>query len=118
MKRSTIIITTLIMLVLIASIVYSLRPKKQQSETNPSFADTVVIDNFTFTPQSTIVSKGTTVTFLNNDSATHTVVSDNNAFKSKDIEPGQSYQHTFNETGSFPYHCSIHPTMTGTITVQ
>ena len=68
------------------------------------------LSNFTF-----IVS-GTEVTFTNNDSATHTVVFD--SFDSGDLKPGDSYKHTFTNKGTFNYHCSIHPSMKGKVTVQ
>jgi heme/copper-type cytochrome/quinol oxidase subunit 2 len=33
------------------------------------------------------------------------------------LSPGQSYSFTFNQAGTFHYHCKIHPEMTGTVTV-
>ena len=59
-----------------------------------------------------------TVMWINKDSVTHHVVSDTGVFDSGDLATGQSYNYTFNQTGSFPYHCSIHPSMTGTIVVS
>jgi plastocyanin len=64
------------------------------------------------------VKKGTVVTWTNNDSTTHTVTSDTNAFSSGDIAPGSTFKFTFSETGTFSYHCSIHTTMTGKAVVQ
>jgi plastocyanin len=29
------------------------------------------------------------------------------------INPGADYSHTFTTAGTFPYHCTIHPSMTG-----
>jgi plastocyanin len=51
---------------------------------------------------------------------THTVTSTDlaPAFDSGGVAPGTSYSFTFSNAGSFPYTCSIHPTMTGTITVM
>lgn len=81
-------------------------------------ANTVYIQNFAFNPTSLTVKAGTTVTWVNKDSTTHTVISDNGAFPSGDLNPGSNYTYTFNKTGTYPYHCSIHPSMTGTVTVQ
>ena len=48
---------------------------------------------------------------------THHLVSDNGVFDSGDIAPGAGYSFTFPGPGTYSYHCSIHPTMTGTITI-
>jgi plastocyanin len=78
----------------------------------------VSIEGFAFVPASIVVAVGTTVTWTNNDSATHTVTSDTGAFDSKDMAKGSTFSHTFSEKGTFSYHCGLHPTMKGTITVQ
>jgi len=78
----------------------------------------VTIQNFAFSPATINVKAGTKVTWTNQDSTTHHVVSDTGAFDSGNLAQGQSYSFTFNKTGSYPYHCSIHPSMTGTIVVQ
>lgn len=86
-----------------------------------SASGTVSIQNMQFTPPQVTVAKGGTVTWTNNDSITHTVVDDLTGVggpASGDIAPGQSYTFTFNKTGSFQYHCSIHPSMRGTIVVK
>ncbi|MFA6503459.1 MAG: cupredoxin domain-containing protein [Patescibacteria group bacterium] len=69
-----------------------------------------------FVPSSMTVKKGTTVTWTNQDSATHSVKSD--GFQSENLSYNQSYSHTFNATGSFQYNCGLHPSMVGTINVQ
>ena len=76
----------------------------------------VAIKNFAFSPSSLTVNVGDKVTFTNNDSTTHTVTGD--GFSSGDIAPGASFTNTFTKAGTFAYHCSIHPTMTGSITVK
>jgi hypothetical protein len=47
----------------------------------------------------------------------HNIVSDDLSFSSGNIVPGARFQQPFQELGSHGYHCSIHPTMRGTITV-
>jgi plastocyanin len=61
---------------------------------------------------------GTAVTWTNNDSTTHNVISDSNVFTSGNLAPNAIFTYTFNSKGTFPYHCSIHPSMKGTIVVQ
>ena len=78
----------------------------------------VSISNFAFAPAELTVSKGTTVTWTNSDSVSHTVASDSGAFNSGPITVGSTFSYTFNDAGSFGYHCGIHPSMTGKITVQ
>lgn len=77
---------------------------------------TVVLKGFAFTPAEITVSKGDTVTWTNEDSATHDVAGD--AFKSGDMKKGDTFSYTFNETGTFDYICSFHPSMKGTVIVQ
>lgn len=78
----------------------------------------VTISNFSFQPSTLTISAGTTVFWTNNDSTTHTITSDTGVFSSGDLPPGSSFSHTFSSAGSFGYHCSIHPSMKGTIMVQ
>lgn len=81
-------------------------------------ANAVLIASFAFSPSSLTVKVGDTVTWTNNDSASHTVVADDGSFKSADLGQGASYQFTFKTAGAYTYKCSIHPSMTGTIVVQ
>jgi plastocyanin len=83
--------------------------------------NTIAIKNFAFSPATLTVKSGTTVTWTNEDGASHTVVSDAGAlvaFTSPSLATGSSYPVTFTQAGTYPYHCSIHPSMTGTIIVQ
>jgi plastocyanin len=78
----------------------------------------VTIAGFAFLPQTLTVAKGTTVTWTNNDSTTHTVTSDSGVWDSGNLAPGKTFSFTFNQTGTFPYHCNIHSSMTAKIVVQ
>jgi len=71
-----------------------------------------------YSPNPVTVAVGGTVTWKNNDSVTHNSVATNGAWNSGNIAPGGSFSMTFPSAGSFPYHCSIHPGMVGTVTVQ
>ena len=48
---------------------------------------------------------------------THNITSDHRAFAPGSVSPGESYAVTFSTPGTYGYHCSIHPTMTGEVTV-
>ena len=79
----------------------------------------VVIENFSFSPQTFTVPAGGTVTWTNRDSMPHTVTSADNRFsKSPVLKPGQSFSNTFAAAGTYSYFCSIHPRMTGKIIVK
>jgi plastocyanin len=69
-------------------------------------------------PSTLTVSVGTTVTWTNKDSASHTVTSNDNLFNSGTLANGATFQHTFNQKGTFEYHCSIHTSMTAKVIVE
>jgi plastocyanin len=80
--------------------------------------NTVTIQGFAFSPATLTVPVNTTVTWTNKDGTTHTVTSDTGAFDSGSIAANQSYSFKFSSTGTYSYHCSIHPEMKGQIVVQ
>jgi plastocyanin len=65
-----------------------------------------------------VVAVGTTVTWTNNDSIAHDSVSNTGVWNSGTLGPGQSFQFRFATAGTFPYTCTFHAGMTGTVTVQ
>ena len=78
----------------------------------------VKIDNFIFGPQTVTVPAGTTVTWTNSDDIPHTAVSTDGVFKSKVMDTDEKFSYTFTKAGTYPYYCSIHPKMTGTVVVK
>jgi len=71
-----------------------------------------------YSPNPVSVSVGGTVTWMNNDNTAHTSTANGGAFDSGTIAPGASFSRTFPAAGSFPYHCTLHPGMVGTVNVQ
>lgn len=71
-----------------------------------------------FAPADLSVDAGSSVTWTNDDSETHTTTSDGNAWNSGNVPPRGHFTATFPTAGTFPYHCQIHPGMVGTITVR
>ena len=63
------------------------------------------------------VTAGTTVVVTNEDGTTHTWTAADGSFDSGPIGAGESFEFTFDQPGEFSYFCSIHPSMTGSITV-
>jgi len=77
----------------------------------------VHISNFTFGPKMVTVKVGQTVTWTNDDDIPHTVVATDKSFRSKVLDTGQSFSFTFAKPGQVAYFCSLHPMMTGKVTV-
>jgi plastocyanin len=79
----------------------------------------VTIENFTFTADP--VPAGTTVTVANDDTTTHSVVSDDLELFTTDTDLAAGTSGEFlapEEPGSYPFHCGIHSTMKGTLVVE
>ena len=89
-----------------------------QSSTLPTQTNSVSIRNSAFDPADITVTAGTTVAWTNDDSTAHTVTSDTNSiFDSGNLNPGQTFTHTFSDAGTFAYHCNYHASMHGRVTV-
>jgi plastocyanin len=81
--------------------------------------NTVVIKNFAFGPATMVVAPGTKITVVNQDKAPHTVTAVNKSFDTGTIAGGQRGVLTAPSTpGTYPYVCTIHPSMTGTLIVK
>ena len=78
----------------------------------------VAIKDFTFGSADIQAKVGQTVTFTNNDSAPHTATLDDGSCTTPKINPGSSDGLLFTTAGTYPFHCSVHPKMKGTITVS
>ncbi|MFQ5969274.1 MAG: plastocyanin/azurin family copper-binding protein [Nitrososphaerales archaeon] len=78
-----------------------------------------------FVPEELTITVGTTVIWLNDDSATHTVTSGDiddpenwgTVFESGLTKPRVNFEHTFDTAGEYPYLCMLHPWMIGKIIV-
>ena len=78
----------------------------------------VEIVDFTFTPEEITVPVGSTVTWRNADEAIHSVADRALGIESEDLAQGGSFEHTYDEAGTFPYVCGIHGYMEGTVVVE
>ncbi len=83
----------------------------------------IFMQNTTFTPGSKTVAVGTTIKWINKDNTTHDVISGTRGnpsgiFNSGDMGANAEFTFTFSQAGTFPYFCSHHAGMTGTIIVQ
>jgi plastocyanin len=80
--------------------------------------DAVAITDFNYEPADLEVEAGTTVTFTNEDGFAHTVTAKDKSFDSGNLDEGATFEHTFDEPGTYAYLCAIHNSMTGTVTVS
>jgi len=85
--------------------------------------DSSIPDNPDFSPDVLTVNKGDVVEWTNNDTVMHTVTSQadlGETFDSSVISPGSKYQLDTKDlaAGEYPYLCSVHPLMTGTLIVK
>jgi len=95
----------------------------------------ITIEDFMFSPASVTVKVGSTVKWTNHGPSSHTTTSDAGAWDSGPLSapmsgngyggggsPAGTFQFTFNQAGTYGYHCTIHPPsaypgFTGTVTV-
>ena len=80
----------------------------------------VAIENYRFVPATIRVPRGTTVRWVNCEpfTAGHTSTSNTGAWASGELMPKDTYARTFNELGTFKYHCAPHPFMEATVIVE
>jgi plastocyanin len=70
-----------------------------------------------YNPNPVEVKVGETVTWINDDSVIHTATSTDGTFDSGIMRKGQPFSYTFDTAGEYPYYCTLHPNMVGTVVV-
>ncbi len=88
-----------------------------ESDTKSDNNSAKIID-FTYVPAKITIPKGGEITWINKDSAVHTVTEDNEDFDSGDLDKGNKFSKKFTDSGTIKYFCTIHPYMKGTIVVK
>jgi plastocyanin/FtsP/CotA-like multicopper oxidase with cupredoxin domain len=79
----------------------------------------VAITSTGFSPSSLTIKAGDSVRWTNQDTTTHDAMADDHSsWGSPNLPPGKVWSHIFGQSGTFGYHCHIHPEMTGTIQVN
>lgn len=111
--RRTLIVSLFLIALLMSGFGISCQPQgstPQQTE--------VVIEGFAFNPAEINVPVGSTVTWSNQDSVTHTVTARDKTFDSGNLPAGGTFNYTFGEKGTFEYSCTLHPNMDGKVVVE
>jgi len=70
-----------------------------------------------FTPDTVAVAPGVPIRWTNEGNAAHSVASDDSLWAVVVLGRREWFEVTFDNVGTFPYHCSQHPSMTGIIFV-
>lgn len=78
----------------------------------------VSIQDYSFSPTPVTITVGDTVRWTNNGPSIHTSTSDTAVWDSGLLNVGQTYSFTFTIAGTYPYHCTPHPFMQGTVIVS
>jgi plastocyanin len=110
----------LLLALTIATAALAAKPKTPDKSDKDQAADkvsAVSIKEMKFSPASITIKPGEKVIWTNNDDHDHTVVADDNSFKSGNLSRGDSFEHKFDKTGKFKYACSYHPRMKGVVVV-
>ncbi len=79
---------------------------------------TVAITKSGFSPRTATLAFDSQVIWKNEDTTSHQVVANDGSFASPVLAPGKTYAFTFTRAGTFRYHDGLHPTLTGTLTVN
>jgi plastocyanin len=79
---------------------------------------TINIYGSTFSPKSTTITEGDTVTWVNKDNSNHQILADKGQFVSPILRPNQTYSFTFNAAGTYAYKDELNTKLTGTISVK
>lgn len=80
---------------------------------------TVNIQGYSYQPASLAINTGDSVTWVQKDSAPHTVTSSGapTVLNSPYLSLNQTFSYTFMSAGTFSYYCTVHPYMKGSVTV-
>jgi plastocyanin len=96
----------------------TLRPTLPPGATPAPGTGEVRAVDFAFTPSSLDVAAGTTVTWLNDGAALHTVTASDGSWDSGLIASGRTFSRRFGTPGTYLYLCFLHPSMTGVVRVS
>lgn len=91
-----------------------------EDSAGPDDDETVTInmrDN-QFDPATRNVERGTTVRWVNQGSTAHNTRASTNAWQSDNLTPGEDFEVTLQNPGTYDYSCTLHEGMDGTIVVE
>ncbi|KKS32334.1 MAG: Blue (Type 1) copper domain protein [Candidatus Collierbacteria bacterium GW2011_GWA1_42_60] len=127
-RKDGLMFAVVILILMIVGWYWYIKMYPRPNEVSPQVVETVItptvpavgevlIRQNTFVPETMTIKVGETVTWVNQESYLHDVVSDDGTFVSPKMATGQRYSFTFTKEGTYTYICSIHPFMRATIIV-
>ena len=116
--RASSIIRYLSVVIVVLALAAPLRVFAESNDEDAASGNVIEIKEYKFTPDKLTVHEGASVTWINRDQVPHTVVEANKAFRSAALDTNDKFTYTFETPGTYTYFCSLHPQMTGTVTVQ
>jgi plastocyanin len=81
---------------------------------------TADVEDYGYRPETVRIEPGDRVRWSNQATQVHTVTTDDAGaedFDSGRLGEGEEYTHTFQQAGTFPYHCEVHSSMQGVVQV-
>ena len=117
MRRLSCLVALSFLALLLVVPVAGAQPQDMMGQSTTPKTWKVDMEDFYFEPANAAIQPGDTIMWVNEGNTPHTVTADDGSFDSGTLQPGESYSHTFQSAGMVPYHCSIHPFMTGSVTV-
>src|SRR5215213_10226640 len=115
-RLSCLVALSFLALLVFAPVAGAHQPQDMMGQSTPKMWK-VDIEDFDFEPADVAIQPGDTIMWVNRGNTPHTVTSDDGQFDSEVMSPGVPFIFTFPEAGTFSYHCEIHPSMTGSVTV-
>jgi plastocyanin len=105
--------------VLFAILSISTNCSKSNDSSGTPGTNEVFIQNMAYDPATITVPANTTITWTNKDGVAHTVTSNTaGQFDSGSLGSNDTWSHLFDTPGSYPYHCTFHGNMSGTVVVN
>ena len=96
----------------------SRRKTADDGAAGPAGGATLEMRQMAFWPQRLEITAGTTVAWTNKDPLVHTVTATDGSWDSGDIKPDATWRRTFDRPGTYAFHCTPHPFMTGVVVVR
>ena len=94
-------------------------PQTPTTPTTPTVTTSVTLQNSSFSPSAIQVSSGAVVTFTNNDAIAHNVTFTSTVIGATgDFTSGSKTLTMPSAVGDYPFRCTLHAGMTGTVTVK